>query len=120
MIQKYDFHCTSCNHKLSDDKTITLTTKRDENKLGTIRLSTSVGNYNYVHDPDVKFEAGEMITFCCTECDASLNSKEFPNYALLKMKVNTDIQFEVLFSRKAGVQKTYLVTEDGIETYTGT
>ncbi|MEO9531668.1 MAG: hypothetical protein ABJG68_12885 [Crocinitomicaceae bacterium] len=120
MIQKYDFHCTSCHHKLSDDKHIKLTTKRGDEKLGLIKLSTSVGQYDYFHEPAVEFEPGEMITFCCTECDASLNSKEFPNYALLKMKVNEDIQFEVLFSRKAGVQKTYLVTEDGIETYTGT
>lgn len=120
MIQKYDFHCTSCNHKLSDEKNIILTTKRGDQKLGLIKLSTSVGNYNYVHEPYVEFEQGEMITFCCTVCDESQNSVEFPNYALLKMSVNKDIQFEVLFSRKVGVQKTYIVTEDGIETYSGT
>jgi hypothetical protein len=120
MIRKYDFHCTSCNHKLSDEKEIILTTKRGEDKLGLIRLSTSVGNYAYVHEPEVSFVLGEMISFCCTSCDYSLNSKDFPNYALLKMFVNENIQFEVLFSRKVGVQKTYLVTEDGIETYTGT
>ena len=87
---------------------------------GLISLSTSVGNYSFKHEPEVDFEAGEVVSFLCTSCDTELNSEEFETYAKLVMVVDENIEFDILFSRKAGVQKTYLITEDGIETYSGT
>lgn len=120
MIHKYDILCPSCRTKLNDGTKLSLTTERENGDKGKIHLSTTIGNYSYTHEPPIIFEIGEMVSFFCPACNTNLNSKEFDNYALLKMKVRDSIEFEILFSRKAGVQKTYLVTEDGIETYTGT
>jgi hypothetical protein len=120
MIQKYNFHCPTCHHLLNGASSIDLKTVRDNGDLGLISLSTSVGNYSFTHKPDVAFDPGELVSFCCTSCDANLNSEEFENYAKLVMRVEENIEFDVLFSRKAGVLKTYLITEDGIETYSGT
>jgi len=120
MIQKYDFHCPKCRHLLNQNKDIVLRTIRSNGDQGTISLSTTVGNYSFKHEPTVQFEDGELVTFACTECDFELNSDEFENYARLIMAVDENIEFDILFSRRAGIQKTYLVTEDGIETYSGT
>jgi len=120
MIHKYDILCPSCRTKLNDGTKLTLKTKRESGEEGLIHLSTTIGNYSYTHEPAVIFDIGELVTFSCPKCYENLNSKDFENYALLKMKVDENIEFEILFSRKAGIQKTYLVTEDGIETYSGT
>jgi hypothetical protein len=119
MIKNYDFQCPHCNAMLNSGGYITLQTKRSNGELGTIKMATSVGNYDYTHEPPTEFEAGEVVEFRCTSCHISLNSEEFEDYAQLKMKVRESIEFDILFSRKAGVQKTYLITEDGIETYSG-
>lgn len=119
MIKDYDFHCPHCRAKLNTNGFIILKTKRDNGDIGEIRMAASIGNYEYTHEPPAAFEAGEVVDFACTSCDHSLNSDEFDNYAQLKMKVDANIEFDILFSRKAGVQKTYLITEDGIESYTG-
>ena len=120
MLHNYDFHCPHCRFKLNDDKSIILGTLRENGDAGTIYLSTSIGNYSYKHEPKCKFESGELVTFCCTSCSKSVNSKEFGNYAQLILDVDGNVEFDILFSRKAGVQKTYLITEEGIETYSGT
>lgn len=120
MIHNYDILCPCCRDKLNQGTTLTLKTRRKNGDEGIIHLATTIGNYSYTHDPPVIFDIGEIVTFSCPKCDESLNAKDFENYALLKMVVDENIEFEIVFSRKAGVQKTYLVTEDGIETYSGT
>lgn len=119
MIQDYNFHCPHCNSTLNDGKNIVLKTKRTNGEVGEIKMATSLGNYSYIHTPDVLFEQGEVVDFICTSCNESVNSKEFDSYALLKMRVDENIVFDVLFSRVTGIHKTYLVTEDGIESYSG-
>lgn len=119
MIKEYDFNCPHCKAMLSSAGTITLKTKRDNGETGVIRMNTNLGNYEYTHEPAIQFEAGELVDFVCPHCDTTLNSPEFDNYAQLKMVVDKGIIFDILFSRKAGVHKTYLITEDGIETYSG-
>lgn len=120
MIQKFDFHCPKCDFKLNQNNEIVLTTLRSNGDLGKMMMSTSVGNYSYKHIPEKAFDNGELVSFQCTNCEANLDAKEFEDYAQLIMKVDENIQFDILFSRRAGVQKTYLITEDGIETYSGT
>lgn len=119
MIQKYDFHCPHCNAILNPGENVILKTRRTNGEIGEIKMSTSLGNYSYEHTPQVQFDKGEMVDFICTSCDKEVNSSEFKSYALLKMRVDENIVFDVLFSRVAGIHKTYLVTEDGIESYTG-
>jgi hypothetical protein len=119
MIKDYDFHCPHCQAKLNVDGNIILKTKRDNGDEGIIKMAATIGNYIYTHEPDVEFDSGEVVDFVCTSCDKELNSSEFDNYAKLRMIVKDAIEFDILFSRKAGVQKTYLITEDGIESYSG-
>lgn len=117
MINKYDFQCPHCNELVKNKSTIVIKTVRSNGDEGEIHLSTTIGNYEYKHIPDVDFEAGELVDFHCIACDKNLISDEFENYIKLKMNVGSHIQFDVLFSRQAGIHKTYIITEDGIETY---
>jgi hypothetical protein len=120
MIKNFDYHCPYCTEKLKKSGEIVLKTIRDNGSEGIIKMATSIGDYGYVHEPPTEFDPGEVVNFHCPYCEKELNSEEYENYALLKLYVQEGIQFDVLFSRKAGVHKTYLITEDGIETYTGT
>ena len=120
MLDKYDFRCPKCREILNKAQNIVLTSIRKNGDVGRIYLSTSVGDYSYIHEPPDQFEDGELVTFCCTECGTHLNSDQFENYTQIIMSVNNSVEFDILFSREAGVQKTYLITEDGVETYVGT
>jgi DNA-directed RNA polymerase subunit RPC12/RpoP len=121
MLEKYDFHCPYCKYKLNgDNKLIKLDTIRQNGDKGTIYFSASIGDFSYEHEPKVDFEPGELVNFCCSSCNKDLSSDQFDNYARLILDVNGTVQFDILFSRKAGVKKTYLITEEGVETYSGT
>lgn len=116
-IKDYNFHCPHCQKRLSDSGVILLNTKRNNGEEGHIRLATTFGNYSYSHEPAVKFEQGEIVNFSCPACKAFVHSDKYKDYAILKMSVSEKIIFDVLFSREAGKRKTYVVTEDGIESY---
>lgn len=116
-IRDCNFHCPHCTHQLNSDGFITLSTKRSNGEEGTIRLATSFGNYEYSHEPEVKFTDGELVAFTCPSCRNQVHSDKYKDYAMIKMQVNDKIVFDILFSREAGKRKTYIVTEDGIESY---
>lgn len=116
-LSKYDFYCPNCNGRLDTNGVIHLNTKRTNGDKGDIFLSTTFGNYGYKHDPPIDFERNELINFYCSSCKSDLKSSEKPDYVNLIMRVENQFDFEILFSRKSGVQKTYIVTEDGVECY---
>ena len=118
-IKKFIFSCPHCDGVLSKNGVISLNTLRENGDEGVIHLSTSFGNYSYDHVPQCEFEKGEIVEFLCTHCNENLDSEEYLHFAQLKMKVDKNIEFDVIFSRKSGLRKTYVITEDGIESYDG-
>ena len=79
--------------------------------------TTTFGNYQYKHNPPIDFERNEFLNFYCPKCKTDLKSIQKPEYVSLLMRVENQFDFEILFSRKSSVQKTYIVTEDGVECY---
>lgn len=116
-LEKYSFYCTQCKNQLDVDGVIHLKTLRGNGEVGEIHLSTSFGNYNFKHIPKVSFEKNELVEFSCPSCNSLLHSPIKHNFVNIIMRVESKFDFEILFSRRAGVQKTYIVTEDGIESY---
>lgn len=116
-IKDCNFHCPHCETILNKDGEIVLNTKRSNGEEGHIRLATTFGNYSYSHEPKVQFGPGEVVAFSCPACKKLVHSDKYKDYAALKMHVTEKIIFDVLFSREAGKRKTYIVTEDGIESY---
>ena len=116
-LEKYNFYCPKCNEALDASGQIHLKTERENGDKGDMYLSTSFGSYDYKHVPKVVFLKNELVNFSCPKCNETIHSKEHPNYALMIMRVENKFDFEILFSRQAGIHKTSIVTEDGIESY---
>lgn len=118
-FKNFKFSCPHCNATLSNEDEVTLSTIRKSGEKGTIYLSVAFGNYTYRHIPETDFEKDEIVDFHCPKCNIDLKSQQHEDFALLNMNVEDNINFEVIFSRVAGKRKTYVITEDGIETYQG-
>jgi hypothetical protein len=118
-LKDFHFSCPFCKHLLSDSEEIVLVTRRDSGIEGKIFMAVSFGNYTYRHIPETNFNVHEIVDFLCSECNENLKAPNHPNFALLNMDVGNGINFDVIFSREAGKRKTYVITEDGIETYQG-
>ncbi|MFD1553313.1 hypothetical protein [Putridiphycobacter roseus] len=116
-LEKYKFYCPKCDQELDIAGQIHLKTERENGDKGDMYLNTSFGTYSYKHVPDVVFQKSELVKFSCPKCLETIHSKAHPNYALLTMRVENKFDFEILFSRQAGIHKTYIVTEDGVESY---
>lgn len=116
-IKDCNFHCPHCSQLLNSNGEIVLKTKRHNGEEGHIHLATTFGNYSYSHEPDIQFGPGEIVSFSCPACKNLVHSDKYKDYAIIKMHVSDTIIFDVLFSREAGKRKTYIVTEDGIESY---
>tara|TARA_B100000678_G_C17992919_1_gene415664 strand:+ start:193 stop:594 length:402 start_codon:yes stop_codon:yes gene_type:complete len=119
-FKDYSFECPHCHHQLSnhDGKVIFQTRYGDQmEKQGTIFLSPVIGDYKYRHEPDFNFAKGTLVQFECPKCSKDLTSTKNSDFVYIVMKVTPEIQFDVYFSRKAGSHKTYVVTENGPETY---
>lgn len=116
-INQYKFYCTACSNCLSNKDRIELKTVRENGQVGVISMNVSIGDYTYTHEPLVEFEDGELVNFFCPSCDHLMKSEQYEKFASMIMKVDEKIEFELLFSREAGRRKTYIITEDGIESY---
>ncbi|MDC3351874.1 hypothetical protein OAV92_01390 [Crocinitomicaceae bacterium] len=118
-LGQYSFSCPQCRAELNNSKVITLNTERANRDKGVIQLSVGVGDYTFKHEPKTEFNEGEIVSFYCPHCKADLSAPQHKDFILLKMGVDENIQFDVIFSRKAGHRRTYVITEDGIESYHG-
>lgn len=118
-LKNFSFSCPFCNQTLNGGNEIELTTIRKSGDRGVIYMSAAFGNYTYRHIPEINFDEGEIVDFHCPKCEENLEAPQHGNFALLNMNVGNNINFEVIFSRESGKRKTYVITEDGIETYHG-
>ena len=117
MLTEYDYHCPKCNQLLNSEKTVVFQIKKSTGETGIIELDPKPGEYTYKCEPDIPFEKGEEIDFYCPACKVNLQSKQYPKYIEMKLRVNSTINFEVLFSRIFDDRRTYVITEDMIEKY---
>ncbi len=115
------FVCPHCRAKLNElnAETLKLRTVRKNGDEGIIELSTKFGDYQHQHIPKTTFQPKEIVDFYCMNCDRDLTSDDHPKYALLNLVVENNISFDIIFSREFGKRKTYVITENGIETYQG-
>jgi len=116
-FEQYNFFCPKCDSQLDQTKRVHLKSERGNGAVGDMYLSTTFGSYVFEHEPSVEFSKDELVDFSCPHCREKLSSAEHPEYITIIMRVENKFDFELLFSRRAGVHKTYIVTEDGIENY---
>ena len=118
-LKNFSFYCPFCKKTVNDKDEIELVTRRSSGIDGRIFMSVAFGNYTFRHIPETEFKVHEVVEFICPHCSENLKAPNHENFALLNMNVGDNISFEVIFSREAGKRKTYVITEDGIETYQG-
>ena len=118
MIQHCQYHCPNCDKSLTEGKKVHLNFERTEhNHKGHIFLEPEPGNYEFYTEPPTDFKKGERVVFVCPKCKKDLTSKKNKQFAELKMMVNDFISFEALFSTVYGDKRTYIVTQDEVDTY---
>ena len=118
MIQNCQYHCPNCDKSLTEGKKVHLNFERTEhNHKGHIFLEPEPGNYEFYTEPPTDFKKGERVVFVCPKCKKDLTSNKNKQFAELKMMVNDFISFEALFSTVYGDKRTYIVTQDEVDTY---
>ncbi|RMG79258.1 MAG: hypothetical protein D6707_08455 [Bacteroidetes bacterium] len=117
-LKDQEYICPKCRKKLiNKKKQVYFIIVNDNGNEGIIYLSPKVGDYDYSVEGDVPFKDGDLLTFLCPHCKKDLKSNKYPEYVSIKMNMNDMFDFDVLFSRKAGMKRTYVITEDEIERY---
>jgi len=118
MIQHCQYHCPKCDKSLTEGRKVELHFRRlKHNHKGIIYLEPEPGNYEFYTDPKIIFEKEERVVFICPNCKSDLTNKKNNKFAELKMVVNDFISFDALFSTVYGDKRTYIVTDDDIDTY---
>ncbi|MGV6861500.1 MAG: hypothetical protein ACWA41_06995 [Putridiphycobacter sp.] len=116
-LDKYEFYCPDCHQRLDENNEIHLKINNPNDGRVDIFLSTSLGNYEKRTQPEISFNNGDYLDFHCPHCESKIHAKDRDKFVHLIMKVENKFDFDILFSRVAGEQKTFLVTEDGVECY---
>ena len=116
-LKQYDYHCSNCNQRLNVMGSVILYIERSNGQCGVVELHPTPGEYNFTTDPVMEFEKNEKVDFFCPACKANLQDKNHPDFVDLKLHVNDNVYFDVLFSRIFGDRKTYVITEEMTEKF---
>ena len=116
-MKENDYLCPKCKGHLNTGGKIVFSTKTSRNKKGLILLNPEIGGYTYEHHENYSFKKGEVIQFNCPICSTDLTSKENEKFAGVMMIDHNDMEYNVLFSRVAGVKSTYVVSTDNVESF---
>jgi len=81
-------------------------------------MHPEVGNYTSMKHPEFSFSEGDRIDFFCPLCMQNLDAAVDENLVHVIMVDQRGMESEVYFSRVAGEESTYHVSEDGV-TVTG-
>ena len=117
IMKKNDYLCPKCKGHLNAGGFVIFSTGNKKNKKGLILLSPKIGSYTYKHHDEYTFEEGEMVDFFCPICKTDLKSGKKENFVSILMIDHQNMEYEMLFSRKAGEKSTYIISNDNIETY---
>jgi hypothetical protein len=77
-------------------------------------LHPEVGNYTSIKHPQFRFNEGERVDFFCPICMQSLDADLDENLVHVVMIDENKNEQKIYFSRIAGEQSTYKVSEKGI------
>lgn len=111
-IDEYDYYCPKCSQKLSMDGHVVFDIKRLNNEAGKLYLDPKPGSYEFKCEPEMTFEAGELVDFYCPNCKGSLTSGKYEKFVEIGLKITDQVFIDVFFSRIYGMHKTYVGIED--------
>ncbi len=116
-ISQYDYYCPSCNKMLSTTEQVVFDIIRYNKEKAKLFLDPKPGSYKLECKPPLTFEKEELVDFFCPHCQQNLESKKYPKFIQINLKVTKGVSIDVFFSRIYGVHKTYVGIEDFEEEY---
>ncbi len=109
------FICPFCRGHLRVGEYIVFRIRNRRREKGLLLLHPEVGNYTSIKHPEFHFEDGERIDFFCPICLQSLDAAIDENLVKVIMIDQEGQENEIYFSRIAGEQSTYQVSEEGVK-----
>ena len=112
------FLCPHCNGHLKVGDRIIFRVRNENKEYGLLLLHPEIGNYSSLKHPDFAYSEGETLDFYCPLCSHSLSTDIDENLAYVFMIDEKGRESDIYFSRIAGEESTYKVS-DNVVTATG-
>ena len=106
--------CPHCRGHLKVGDYIIFKIRNTLREKGLLLLHPEVGNYTSIKHPQFNFQEGERIDFFCPICMQNLDAAIDENLVHVIMVDQDGLEHEVYFSRIAGEQRTYKISDTGI------
>jgi len=106
--------CPHCRGHLRVGENIVIKVRNARRKKGILLLHPEVGNYTSIIHPDFNIIEGERLDFFCPLCMNYLDAAIDENLVHMIMVDQQGIEHQVYFSRVAGEQSTYRVSDDEV------
>ena len=107
--------CPHCRGHLRVGDYIVFKIRNTLREKGLLLLHPEIGNYSSIKHPQFHFEEVERIDFFCPICMQSLDAIVDENLVNVLMIDKQQIEHEIYFSRIAGEQSSYQVSEEGMK-----
>ena len=113
---KTNYSCPYCESYLRIWNNIIFTVRfANRTKQGILLLNPRLGNYTCTVHTELDIKEGELVEFFCPVCDKSLSAHDI-NDKLVRI-IMTDEEgkhFDVYFSRIAGEESTFKISDNNI------
>ena len=106
--------CPQCRGHLRVGEYIVFRIRNKRREKGLLLLHPEVGNYSSIKHPKFRFKEGERVDFFCPICMHSLDAELDENLVHVVMIDEHQKEHEIFFSRIAGEQSTYQVSDQGV------
>jgi len=108
------FICPYCKGHLKVGDEVIFRVRNQKKDFGLLLLSSQIGNYDSVKNPEFVFEKGEALDFYCPLCSKKLSTTIGENLIHVVMVDNQGIEHNIYFSRIIGEKSTFQVTDDTV------
>ena len=105
----WTYSCPYCGAMLNPDSTIVLMAAHGDQRI-LIGFHPEPGNYEIYLPPDVALDEGQHWDFFCPVCHENLVDGKLSNLCELRVRAG-DSEQRVFFSRIAGEQATFLMSD---------
>jgi uncharacterized protein YbaR (Trm112 family) len=110
------FRCPHCKHVLNPNIKIILAAKVGHSR-GLVLLSPVPGDYQFIADPELPIQDGEMASLCCPVCSESLVSPNNKQLCELIMEKGGPQKSRLQFSRVFGEHATFIIDGQHVEAF---
>lgn len=113
---KWSYRCPHCKALLNPGATVMLVGIHDDQRL-LVGFHPEPGNYEIFFPPECALKEGDIWQFLCPVCQVDLLSNDNDSMCALELLEGDNEPIQVLFSRVAGQQATFIVNQREVQSY---